>query len=141
MAERKKKIPLWKRIASQVPVVGPTVGMIEIGRNKKTYQKADEKIYAQRDRNIAKQKTEKNKEKLKAGQYKNTREKMELKNRIAIGDKKITQIKKRAKKSQDDKAKMQRLKKNNPDKYRKLKKEQRKKKMEKAFTSRSSTWD
>lgn len=66
---------------------------------------------------------------------------MEAKNRLVMGDDMIDSIKKRAQKSKDDKAKMQRLKKNNPDKYRKLKKEQRKKKMEKAFTSKSSTWD
>jgi len=43
--------------------------------------------------------------------------------------------------SQANRKKMNEMRKNNPEKYRKLKKKQRKAEMAKSFTSRSSTWD
>ena len=54
-----------------------------------------------------------------------TRSKMEAANKAIMGEGMVESIKKRAKSSKDDKARMQRLKKNNPAKYKQEKKKRR----------------
>ena len=139
MGKRKKKSPPWW---SHIPVVGTTAAMVNIARTDKKDLKAwDKAVKYDRARKVEKVAKAKNKEKLKAGKYKNTREKMELENRIKIGDKKITAVKKKHKKSTKDRDRMNRLRKENPEKYRRIKKKRNKKEREAAFTARSSTWD
>ena len=77
--------------------------------------------------------TKRNKEKLKAGKYKNTREKMELENRIKIGDAAITDRKKKHKKSQKDRERMNRLRKEKPEAYKRIKKRRAKKELESQY--------
>ena len=139
MGKRKKKSPPWW---SHIPVVGTTAAMVNIARtDKKDLKSWDKAVKDDRARKVEKVAKAKNKEKLKAGKYKNTREKMELENRIKIGDKKITAVKKKHKKSTKDRDRMNRLRKENPEKYRRIKKKRNKKEREAAFTARSSTWD
>ena len=54
-----------------------------------------------------------------------TRSRMEAANKLRMGEDMVASIKKRAKASKDDKARMQRLKKNNPAKYKEEKRKRR----------------
>ena len=69
------------------------------------------------------------------------RSRMEAKNREIHGDKKIDALKIKNQKSKDDRAAMGKLRKTDPEAYKKKKKAQRKAANEKALKSRSSTWD
>jgi len=69
------------------------------------------------------------------------RKTMEQENRAIHGDKKIDALKIKAKKFKDNRAEMQRLRKNNPEEYKKRKKKQRKAENLASFTAGSHTWD
>jgi len=93
-------------------------------------------------RNLGKKRRDKkNKEDLKAGKYKSAREKMTLENKVRFGADAHDKIVKSHKKSQTQRQKMNELRKTNPTKYKKLKKEERRKANIAAMNSRSSTWD
>ena len=97
-------------------------------------------------RNLGKKRKEdernkKNKENLKAGKYKSAREKMTLENKVRFGADAHEKIVKSHKKSQTKRQQMNELRKTNPTKYKKLKKEERRKANIAAMNSRSSTWD
>tara|TARA_R100000781_G_scaffold73546_1_gene45918 strand:+ start:33 stop:485 length:453 start_codon:yes stop_codon:yes gene_type:complete len=137
MAQRKKKSkpPWW----SHIPVVGTTAAMVNIARTDKKDLKAwDKAVTSDRARKVEKVAKAKNKEKLKAGKYKNTREKMELENRIKIGDKKITAVKKKHKKSQKDRDRMNRLRKEKPEAYKRIKKRRAKKELKSQYRKTKS---
>tara|TARA_R100001463_G_C3402101_1_gene208140 strand:+ start:45 stop:497 length:453 start_codon:yes stop_codon:yes gene_type:complete len=69
------------------------------------------------------------------------RSRMEAKNREIHGDKKIDALKIKNQKFKDDRAAMNKLRKTDPEAYKKKKKAQRKAANAKALKSRSSTWD
>ena len=93
-------------------------------------------------RNLGKKRRDKkNKEDLKAGKYKSAREKMTLENKVRFGADAHDKIVKSHKKSQTQRQKMNELRKTNPTKYKKLKKEERRKANIASMNSRSSTWD
>ena len=79
--------------------------------------------------------------KVQAESGKTTRERMEAKNRLTHGDEKIDALKKKNKKFKDNRAKMDKLRKTNPERYKKLKREQRKKENLAAMKAGSHTWD
>mgnify|MGYP003135243376 CR=1 FL=1 len=70
-----------------------------------------------------------------------TRAKMEAKNRSIHGDKKIDALKEKNRKFKENRANMAKLRKTDPEEYRKLKKAQRRAANAKALKSNSSTWD
>ena len=136
MGKRKKKSPPWW---SHVPVVGTTAAMINIARTDKKDLKAwDKAVTDDRARKVEKVAKAKNKEKLKAGKYKNTREKMELENRIKIGDAAITERKKKHKRSQKDRERMNRLRKEKPEAYKRIKKRRAAKELKSQYRTTKS---
>jgi len=70
-----------------------------------------------------------------------TRSKMEAKNRSIHGDAKIDALKEKNRKFKENRANMAKLRKTDPEEYRKLKKAQRRAANAKALKSNSSTWD
>ena len=79
--------------------------------------------------------------KIQAESGKTAKAKMEAKNRLIHGDEKINALQKKGKKFKDNRAEMQKLRKTNPEKYKKLKREQRKKENLAAMKAGSHTWD
>jgi len=75
------------------------------------------------------------------GKKTTTRSMMEAKNRAIHGDKKIDALKIKTQKFKDNRAEMQRLRKNNPEEYKRRKKKQRRAENLAAFKAGSHTWD
>ena len=86
-------------------------------------------------------KTDKTSKTSKTSKKTTARSQMESKNRQIHGDKKVDALKIKHQKFKDDRAAMNKLRKTDPEAYKKKKKAQRKAANEKAFKSRSSTWD
>lgn len=133
---RKKKNKIWektKEVASDVGsgfrVMGAAYNPKNLftGKSIKKAKEVTEKL-----------KTNKNKEKLKARKYKTAREKGELENRIKIGDAKITLQKEKHKKSQAKRAKMNKLRKENPERYRRIKKREAAKELKSQYRKTKS---
>ena len=86
-------------------------------------------------------KTRKSNLKIDSKYAKTAGERGEAKNRLIHGDEAINKLKRKHKRSEKKRAHMNKLRKTNPEAYKRRKKKQLKKEREAAFTARSSTWD